>query len=106
MRNNVGPAVAAAAAPEASPPKLGVMVRALTPEEQQKMGQEGGVVVEQVAGAAARAGIAKGDIILAINNKPVASANDLKRLVDSAGERAAILIERDGARRYVAVKFG
>ncbi len=97
--------VAAAAAPESAPPKLGVMVRALTPEEQQRMGQESGVVVEQVAGAAARAGIAKGDIILAINNKPVTNANDLKRLVDSAGERAAILIERDGARRYVAVKF-
>jgi serine protease Do len=92
------PVVAAAAVQEAAPAKLGVMVRALTPEEQQKIGQE--------SGAAARAGITKGDIILAINNKPVTSATELKRLVESAGERAAILIERDGARRYVAVKFG
>jgi serine protease Do len=99
------PAMTAAADKEAAPAKLGVMVRALTSEEQQKLGQESGVVVEQVAGAAARAGIARGDIIIAINNKPVTSATELKRLVESAGERAAILIERDGARRYVAVKF-
>jgi serine protease Do len=99
------PAVTAAATQEAAPAKLGVMVRALTAEEQQKLGQESGVVVEQVAGAAARAGITRGDIIIAINNKPVTSATELKRLVESAGERAAILIERDGARRYVAVKF-
>ncbi len=86
--------------------KLGVMVRPTTPQEREKLGDATGVVVEQSTGAAAKAGIRHGDLILAINNKPINSVDDLKRHVESAGKRAALLVQRDGARIYVPVTIG
>ena len=45
-------------------------------------------------------------MILALNNTPINGVEDLKRLVDGAGKRAALLVQRDGARLYVAVNLG
>ncbi len=88
------------------PPKLGVVVRPTTAAEKLQTGEAGGVVVEQATGPAARAGIRQGDVILALNNTPINGVEDLKRLVDGAGKRAALLVQRDGARLYVAVNLG
>jgi serine protease Do len=44
--------------------RIGVAVRSLTEAERKQAEVEGGLVVEQAAGAAARAGIRPGDIIL------------------------------------------
>jgi serine protease Do len=98
--------LASAETANSSTQKLGVMVRPTTPEEQQKIGETGGVVVEQSGGAAARAGIRQGDVILALNNSPVSTVDELKRLVDGAGKRAALLVQRDGARLYVPITLG
>jgi serine protease Do len=101
-----GDTLASATQGEAKPMKLGVMVRPLSEQEKSKLGDMKGVVVEQSSGPAARAGIQRGDMILAINNQPVESAEDLKRLVDKAGNSAALLIERDGKRLFVPITFG
>jgi serine protease Do len=63
-------------------------------------------VVEQATGPAARAGIKKGDVILALNNQKIEDGEQLKRLVDGAGKRAALLVDRDGTRLYVPVTLG
>jgi serine protease Do len=101
------PQTVAAAAPGAGTEgKLGVAVRSLTPEEQKQAGTAGGVLVENVGGAAARAGLQPGDIILALNNTPVKDPEQLRGIVAKSGKRVAVLVQRDDAKVYVPVELG
>jgi serine protease Do len=86
--------------------RLGIAVRQITPEEKQAVDTDGSVVVEQVQGSAARAGLQPGDIILAVNEQEVKSIQDLRRAADKLGkgDAAALLVERDGARLYVPIR--
>ncbi len=86
--------------------RLGVAVRSLTPEERQALHEQGGVVVEQASGAAARAGIQPGDVILAVNNEHVSGADQLRRLLEKSGKRVALLVQRADSRIYVPVDLG
>jgi serine protease Do len=88
--------------------RLGLAVRPITPEEKRAAETEGSVVVEDVQGSAARAGLQPGDIILAVNQQQVNSIQDLRRAADKLekGDSAALLVERDGARLYVPVRAG
>lgn len=83
--------------------KLGVMARSLNAEEANQLGVRGGVVVERVNGPAAQAGIQSGDVILAINNEPVLNVQALRQLLDKAGNRFALLVQRGGSRIFVPV---
>jgi len=85
--------------------RLGVVVQPL--DEAAREGAGGrGVLVTEVAGAAARAGIRPGDVILAVNSAAVQSPADLKRLVSSASDRIALLVHRDDAEIFVPVTLG
>ncbi|MGB5081375.1 MAG: DegQ family serine endoprotease [Burkholderiales bacterium] len=86
--------------------KLGLALRPLTPEERRQIESEGGLLVEQVEGAAARAGVQAGDVILALNNQPVKSVDQLRRLVDRSHGSVALLIQREGNKIYVPVRVG
>jgi serine protease Do len=86
--------------------KLGLAVRPLTAEERKQIETEGGLLVEQVEGAAARAGVQAGDVILALNNQPVKSVAQLRRLVDRSRGNVALLIQREGNKIYVPVRIG
>jgi serine protease Do len=88
--------------------KLGLVVRPLTPQEKDRVDTEGSIVVAEVQGSAARAGIQPGDIILAVNER---SVNDVKDLRDEAaklkrGDSAALLVEREGTQIFVPVRAG
>ncbi len=98
--------IAAVDIPSNAPGKLGVAVRALTAEERKKLDITGGVLVEQVSGAAARAGIQMGDVILGVNNKSVSNPEQLKEVVDAAKGRVAVLVQRQNARIFVPVPLG
>jgi len=96
----------AAAEPEGVPSgKLGVAVRALSAEEKKALGKDG-VLVEQAGGAAARAGIQAGDVILALNNEMVGSVEQLRKALDKTGKNVAVLVQRGDATLYVPVTFG
>jgi serine protease Do len=97
-----------AEAPGASeaPGKLGVAVRPLTSEERKENGGKDGLVVESVSGAAARAGIQRGDVILAVNGTPVKNVGELRSLVGNAGKSIAVLVQREDAQIYVPVNIG
>jgi serine protease Do len=86
--------------------RLGVAVRALTPEEKQQAHLTAGVVVEQVTGAAARAGIEQGDIILAVNGTQVKTAAQLQALIPKEATQLAVLVQRDDATIFVPIKVG
>jgi serine protease Do len=88
-----------------NPSKLGVAVRPLTQEERGQIDSEGGLLVEQAEGPAARAGVQAGDVILAFNNQPVKSVDQLRRLVDKSRGAVALLIQREGNKIYVPVRL-
>ena len=85
--------------------RLGVAVRPLTPEEKRSTDLDG-VVVQDVAGAAERAGVQPGDVIVAVNNKPVKSVDDLKSLISKSGKTVALLVQRNDARIFIPVTLG
>ena len=86
--------------------KLGLAVRPLTPEERRENKGRSALLVEDVGGAAARAGIQPGDLVLSFNGTPVKTIDELKREVGKAGKRAAILIQREGQQLFVPVELG
>jgi serine protease Do len=86
--------------------KLGLTVRELAPDEQAQLKTEGGLVVQNASGAAARAGIQPGDVILAFNDTPLKSVEQLKNLMKKTDKTIALLIQRDATRMYVPVQVG
>ena len=86
--------------------KLGLTVRELGPDERAQLKTEGGLVVQNVTGAAARAGIQPGDVILAFNDTPLKSVEQLTNLMKKTDKTVALLIQRDANRMYVPVQVG
>jgi serine protease Do len=85
--------------------KLGVAARPLTREEKNQVGHDG-LVVENATGAAARAGIQAGDVIVGVGTNKVTTLDELRQLVDKSGKTVALLVERDGRQIYVPVRVG
>jgi serine protease Do len=86
--------------------RLGIAVRPLTREEKQQVETSGTLVVEEVSGAAAVAGVQPGDIILGVNGKPVASMQDLRGAVKQKQSTVALLIERGNAQLFIPIRVG
>jgi serine protease Do len=90
----------------ASASKLGLAVRPLAPEEKRQAETSGTLVVEDVTGPAAQAGVQPGDIILGVNGAPVKSLQDLQAAAKKGGKVVALLIERENAQIFVPVRVG
>jgi serine protease Do len=95
-------------------PTIGVQLGDLTADMRQSLGlpkAESGAVVEGVTPdkPAADAGLQPGDIILSVNQKPVASASEAKTAVAEAGKagRKAVLllVQRQDEQSFVTVPF-
>ncbi len=86
--------------------RLGLAVRPLSPEERRASGLNGGLLVLEVAGAAARAGIRDGDIVLALNGTPVRTVETLRSLAAKAGKHLALLVQRADAKLFVPLTLG
>ena len=86
--------------------RLGLALRPLTREERSQSQLEHGLVVQQAQGAAAKAGLTQGDVVLAINGLPVDSVEELKRVLASKPKSVALLVWRDGERLFVPVPLG
>jgi serine protease Do len=93
---------------EASKPqgKLGVAVRPLSSEEARALQSDGGLVVQQASGPAAKAGLRAGDVIVAVNGQPTRTVDELRRQVNDARGKLAVLVERQGQRVFVPVEIG
>lgn len=86
--------------------RLGVAVRPLDAQEAREAQTAGGLLVLDAGGPAARAGIEPGDVILAVNGRPIGSVDELRRQIDTAGRHIALLIQRDDARLFVPIELG
>ena len=85
--------------------QLGLTVRALDPSEKEQVQTTGTLVVEDVTGPAAAAGVQPGDIILGINGKRVKTAKELQDAAKSSGKNVALLIQRDDAQIFVPLRI-
>jgi serine protease Do len=99
--------VAGTADANASPQaRLGLALRPLNPEERQQAGVSGGLVVEDVQGHAAEAGIQPGDVVLSVDGTPVQSVMQLRKMVQEHDKQVALLIQRGNNRLFVPVTLG
>jgi len=88
----------------AEPSSLGLSVRPLLPDEKQQVDTEGSLVVEDVTGPAAKAGVQPGDIILGVNGVRVKTAAELTAAVKRAGKTAALKIQRGDRQYFVGIR--
>jgi len=86
--------------------KLGVVVRPLASDERSATKVDGGLVVEKVDGAAERAGLRPGDIIVSANGDPVKNIAALRAQVAKSEKNVALLVQRDGNRLFIPVQVG
>ncbi|MBU0655522.1 MAG: DegQ family serine endoprotease [Gammaproteobacteria bacterium] len=92
-------------------PVAGVLGMKLAPVDQaslQALNLKGGARVEAVIGEPARkTGIIEGDIISEIDGQPVASAESVQTIAAGlkAGKTVAVLVQRDGSARFLAMKI-
>ncbi|HEX9051903.1 MAG TPA: DegQ family serine endoprotease [Anaeromyxobacter sp.] len=98
--------VASNAGPQRPSGRLGLVVRPLTPEEQRAADVEGGAVVEDVTGPAAKAGIQPGDVVVAVDGTPVTGVEQLRTLAEKAKDHVALLVQRGDARVFVPIDLG
>jgi serine protease Do len=85
--------------------KLGLSVRPLDANERKSAETEGYLLVEDVTGPAAAAGVRPGDVILGVNGKPVKSVSDLKTATNSGNKTVAILLEREGTQLFLPIRI-
>ncbi len=86
--------------------KLGLSLRQLQPDEKRESGLKGGLVIEDVGGAAARAGVQPGDVLLAVNGTAVSSVEQVRKVVDGSDKSVALLVQRGSQRIFVPVRIG
>ena len=87
------------------PGRLGLAVRPLSREERNQGGVDHGLVVEQVSGAAERAGIEPGDVVLSINGVAAKSIEQLRQALSSRPKSVALLIQRGDDTLFIPVKL-
>jgi serine protease Do len=85
---------------------LGLSVRPLERAEMRRGGLDHGLLVEQVSGPALLAGVEPGDVLLALNGRPVQGVAQLREALRSRPKQVALLIERDGQQIFLPVELG
>lgn len=83
--------------------KLGVTVRPLNAEEQTKAETEGLLVTEST-GAARKAGIREGDIIVNVNGIKIAKTEDLAKVLEK-NKNLRVLVQRRDGRIFIPVRL-
>jgi serine protease Do len=86
--------------------KLGLSLRPLQEIEKRQAGVSEGLVVESASGAAARAGVEPGDVVLAVNGTPAKSVDQVRSVIAKADKSVALLIQRGDDKIFVPVRIG
>jgi serine protease Do len=88
--------------------RIGLLLKELTPQQKKKLNGKNGLLVVDSQGAAAQAGLRRGDVILGLNNSEVESLEQFNKQVAAApsGKTVALLVQRGENTLYVPVKVG
>ena len=102
--NQVVPAIKPAAKVEVN--KIGLTLKELTPQQKKKLNGKNGLLVAESAGAAAQAGIRRGDVVLGLNNSESQSVEAFNKQINAvaAGKTVAVLVLRGDSTLYVPIK--
>lgn len=86
--------------------KIGLTLAALTPQQKKKLNGKNGLLVTASTGAAAEAGIRRGDVVLGLNNSETQSVEQFNKQVNavSKGKTVAVLVQRGDSTLYVPIK--
>ena len=87
------------------PKELGWRLRALSNQERTQLGVISGVWVDEVSDLSEQAGLRVGDVLLAINLKPMRSTDEVHRAVQKRPLQLALLIDRDGRRMFIPLSM-
>jgi serine protease Do len=87
--------------------RVGLTLSELTADQKKELQLEGGLLVEDARGPAARAGLQRGDIIISINNEEVGSVDKFNEVLKQVpkGRNIALLVRRGEGTSYVAIKL-
>jgi serine protease Do len=86
--------------------KLGLALRPLEEGEKRQAGVGTGLLVEDVSGAAARAGVEPGDVVLAVNGTPAKTVDQVRSILLKSDKSVALLIQRGEDKIFVPVRIG
>lgn len=94
------------AKPDQAPNSLGLVVSDLSEAQKKELKVDGGVIVDAAEGAAARAGLRPGDVILRLNNNDVKDAKQFTGLVAKLEPKklAVVLVRRGDASQFVPIR--
>ena len=94
--------------PQAGVGALGLGVIDLTDAQRRELKIKGGVRVENVEGAAAKAGVREGDVLLSLDNTEVSSAKQFEALVAKLDKSKAVtvLVRRGDTVNFLIVRPG
>ena len=87
--------------------RLGMTLSEQASSQRKELGTNGGLLVEDAQGAAAKAGIRRGDVLMAINNQDVKSIEQLNQLLGQfeKARSVALLIKRGDGALYVPLRL-
>jgi len=93
-----------AAKPEVN--RIGLVLNDLTPQQKKKLNGKNGLLVIEAQGAAATAGVRRGDVVLGINNVEVANVDQFNKTLSAIpnGKTLAVLVLRGESTLYVPIK--
>ncbi len=86
--------------------KLGLALRPMKDGEKRDAGVPDGLLVEDVSGAAERAGVQAGDVLLAVNGTPAKSIDQVRSVLAKSDKSVALLIQRGEDKIFVPVRIG
>lgn len=86
--------------------KIGLTLKELTVQQKKKLNGKNGLLVVESVGAAAQAGIRRGDVILGLNNNESQSVEQFNKQINAvaAGKTVAVLVQRGESTLYVPIK--
>jgi serine protease Do len=87
--------------------RLGLALVELSAEQRKELGVSGGLLVEDAKGNASKAGIRRGDVLLAINNQDVKSVDQVNQIIAQfeKARSVALLIRRGDASLYIPLRL-
>ena len=86
--------------------RIGLILNELTPQQKKKLNGKNGLLVTDSQGAAALAGVRRGDVVLGINNSEVTTVEQFNKTLTSVpnGKTVAVLVLRGEGTLYVPIK--